>query len=99
MRAANFAQAYSFKYSRRPGTPASNMEMQIAEDVKSERLTRLQALLTEQQAAFNASCQDRVLPVLITEIGKKSGKLFGKSPYLQSVNVDGPNLSWDRSST
>jgi tRNA-2-methylthio-N6-dimethylallyladenosine synthase len=90
VRAANYAQAYSFKYSRRPGTPAANMEMQVPEEVKTERLTRLQALLTDQQAAFNAACADRVLPVLITEIGRKSGKLFGKSPYLQSVNVDGP---------
>jgi tRNA-2-methylthio-N6-dimethylallyladenosine synthase len=90
VRAANYAQAYSFKYSRRPGTPAANMEMQVPEEVKTERLTRLQALLTEQQAAFNAGCADRILPVLITEIGRKSGKLFGKSPYLQSVNVDGP---------
>ena len=90
VRAANYAQAYSFKYSRRPGTPAANMEMQVPEEVKTERLTRLQALLTEQQGAFNAACADRVMPVLITEIGRKSGKLFGKSPYLQSVNVDGP---------
>jgi tRNA-2-methylthio-N6-dimethylallyladenosine synthase len=90
VRAANYAQAYSFKYSRRPGTPAANMEMQVPEEVKTERLTRLQTLLTEQQGAFNAACADRVLPVLITEIGRKSGKLFGKSPYLQSVNVDGP---------
>jgi tRNA-2-methylthio-N6-dimethylallyladenosine synthase len=91
VRAVNYAQAYSFKYSRRPGTPAANMEMQVPEEIKTERLTRLQALLTEQQAAFNAACADRILPVLITEIGRKSGKLFGKSPYLQSVNVDGPD--------
>ncbi|MET0546209.1 MAG: tRNA (N6-isopentenyl adenosine(37)-C2)-methylthiotransferase MiaB [Caulobacterales bacterium] len=90
VRAVGYAQTFSFKYSRRPGTPAASMELQIPEDVKSERLTRLQTLLQDQQRAFNESCAERTLPVLITEQGKKSGKLFGKSPYLQSVHVDGP---------
>ena len=90
VRDVGYAQAFSFKYSRRPGTPASTMELQVPEEVKADRLARLQSLLTEQQGAFNAACAGRVLPVLITEMGRKSGKLFGKSPYLQSVNVDGP---------
>ncbi len=89
VRDVGYAQAFSFKYSRRPGTPAASMELQVPEDAKAERLARLQALLTDQQMAFNAACADRTLPVLITEVGRKSGKLFGKSPYLQSVHVEG----------
>jgi tRNA-2-methylthio-N6-dimethylallyladenosine synthase len=83
-----YAQAFSFKYSPRPGTPAAGHEEQVPEDVKSERLARLQTLLNEQQAAFNRSCVGRTLDVLLEKPGRKPGQLVGRSPYLQSVFVD-----------
>jgi tRNA-2-methylthio-N6-dimethylallyladenosine synthase len=84
-----FAQAFSFKYSRRPGTPASAMRGQLPEDVKSERLAALQALLSRQQAAFNQAQKGRVLPVLFEATGRKPGQIAGRSPYLQPVHVEG----------
>ncbi len=83
-----FAQAYSFKYSPRPGTPASMLEEQLPEDVQSERLHRLQALLGQQQSAFNASCVGQVMPVLFERFGRNDGQLVGRSPYLQAVHAD-----------
>jgi tRNA-2-methylthio-N6-dimethylallyladenosine synthase len=83
-----FASAFSFKYSPRPGTPAA-VDEQLSELVKSERLARLQALLLEQQEAFNQSCVGRTMTVLLDRDGKKDGQLIGKSPYMQSVHVLG----------
>jgi len=83
-----FASAFSFKYSARPGTPAAAMHGQVAEEVKAERLARLQALLSEQQRAFNAAQVGRVLPVLVTGDGRKAGQRHGRSPYLQAVHFD-----------
>jgi len=83
-----FAQAYSFKYSPRPGTPASMLEDQVAATVQSERLQRLQALLESQQNSFNASCVGRVMPVLFERAGRDSGQLVGRSPYLQAVHAN-----------
>ena len=88
VREVTYAQAFSFKYSPRPGTPAAGHEEQVPEDVKSERLARLQTLLNEQQAAFNRSCVGRTLDVLLEKPGRKTGQLVGRSPYLQSVFVD-----------
>ncbi|WP_206607767.1 tRNA (N6-isopentenyl adenosine(37)-C2)-methylthiotransferase MiaB [Ferruginivarius sediminum] len=85
-----FAQAYSFKYSPRPGTPASTVETQVPEEVKKERLAGLQQLLGEQQLAFNHRTVGRRLPVLLDRHGKKPGQLIGRSPYMQSVHVDAP---------
>lgn len=85
-----FAQAYSFKYSSRPGTPASAMDNQVPEDVKSARLQELQALLNKQQEAFNLTCVGKRFPVLLERSGKLSGQLVGRSPYLQAVHVNGP---------
>ena len=82
-----FAQAYSFKYSPRPGTPASMLEEQVPEDVQTERLHRLQALLENQQSSFNASCVGQVLPVLFERPGRDTGQLVGRSPYLQAVHA------------
>ncbi|KAF0117856.1 MAG: bifunctional enzyme involved in thiolation and methylation of tRNA [Hyphomonadaceae bacterium] len=84
-----YASAYSFKYSKRPGTPAGAMMYQIAEEVKNERLQELQALLTKQQTIFNVQKIGTNLPVLITQKSRKNGRLFGKSPWLQSVNLHG----------
>jgi tRNA-2-methylthio-N6-dimethylallyladenosine synthase len=89
VREITFIQAYSFKYSPRPGTPASAMELQVPEDVKSERLSRLQALLAEQQLAFNQRCVGREMDVLLDRKGKYEGQLVGRSPYMQPVHVNG----------
>ena len=83
-----FAQAYSFKYSARPGTPASTMAEQVAEEAKTDRLTRLQALLDSQQAAFNARAVGLTLPVLFERAGRRPGQLVGRSPYLQAVHAE-----------
>jgi tRNA-2-methylthio-N6-dimethylallyladenosine synthase len=90
VRAANYASAFSFKYSKRPGTPAAAMPNQVAEAAKAERLARLQALLDEQQAAFNAAQVGRTIPVLFEREGRKAGQIVGRSPYLQPVWVMGP---------
>ncbi len=96
---AGFAQAYSFKYSARPGTPAASREPQIAEEVKADRLTRLQALLAAQQAAFNRGMVGRTLKVLWDAAGKKEGQLSGRSPYLQAVHAEGPAMLLGRITT
>ena len=83
-----YASAFSFKYSRRPGTPASAMPGQVAEPVKEERLARLQALLNDQQAAFNRASVGRTLPVLFERAGRQPGQVVGRSPYLQPVHVE-----------
>ncbi len=85
-----FASAFSFKYSRRPGTPASAMPGQVAEEIKEERLARLNALLLRQQKAFNDSQAGRTLDVLFERPGRHPGQILGRSPYLQAVHVDGP---------
>jgi tRNA-2-methylthio-N6-dimethylallyladenosine synthase len=82
-----FAQAFSFKYSPRPGTPAASAPCQIPDDVKSRRLGELQVLLATQQRDFNAACIGRTLPVLLEKPGRHEGQLAGRSPYLQSVHV------------
>jgi tRNA-2-methylthio-N6-dimethylallyladenosine synthase len=84
-----FASCYSFKYSARPGTPAANMKGLIHDKVASERLARLQALINEQQRAFNESTVGRTLPVLFDRKGKRDGQIMGRSPYNQSVYVQG----------
>jgi tRNA-2-methylthio-N6-dimethylallyladenosine synthase len=83
-----FAQAYSFKYSARPGTPAATIDDQIEDVVKSERLARLQARLEAQQTEFNQSCIGRTFPVLFEKPGRNHGQLVGRSPYLQPVHAD-----------
>ena len=86
-----YAGAFSFKYSRRPGTPAAALPGQVAEAVKDERLARLNALLETQQSAFNARQVGRVLPVLFEKPGRHPGQIIGRSPYLQSVHVTAPD--------
>jgi tRNA-2-methylthio-N6-dimethylallyladenosine synthase len=85
-----YASAFSFKYSARPGTPAAERSDQIPEDVKSERLMQLQALLREQQAAFNRSRVGMTMEVLIERTGRHQGQVLGRSPWLQAVDLDGP---------
>ncbi len=85
----NYAQAFSFKYSRRPGTPAAAMKDQVPEAVKEERLARLQVLLRAQQTAFNKACEGRILPVLFDGLSDRAGHVFGRTPYLQAVRAKG----------
>src|SRR5687768_1668108 len=88
VRAVNYALAYSFKYSPRPGTPAAVMEDQLPRQVMDERLQRLQALLNEQQLAFNRASVGGRTEVLLERSGKKPGQMIGKTPWLQSVHVE-----------
>jgi tRNA-2-methylthio-N6-dimethylallyladenosine synthase len=89
VREVGFASAFSFKYSRRPGTPASAMPGQVDDEVKAERLERLNQLLDEQQRAFNAAQVGKVLPVLFEKPGRHAGQIVGRSPYLQAVHGEG----------
>jgi tRNA-2-methylthio-N6-dimethylallyladenosine synthase len=90
VREVGFAQAFSFKYSPRPGTPAATMRKQIADPIKRERLARLQGLLAEQTRAFNDRSVGRVLPVLLERPGRHPGQQVGRTPYLQAVHVESP---------
>src|SRR5208282_5965865 len=83
-----FAQAYSFQYSARPGTPAAARPGQIDEAVKAGRLARLQALLSAQQAAFNQGLVGRTVDVLWEGPGRKKGQLAGRTPHLQAVHAE-----------
>jgi len=87
VRRVGYAQAYSFKYSARPGTPAADRPDQVAEDVKAERLARLQDELTRLARAFNEECVGRVMDVLFDRPGRYRGQVAGRSPYLQAVHV------------
>jgi tRNA-2-methylthio-N6-dimethylallyladenosine synthase len=86
--AVGYAQAFSFKYSIRPGTPGADMDGHVAEDVKSERLERLQALLFQQQREFARGCVGKEIDLLLEKPGRMPGQLVGRSPWLQPVNVD-----------
>ena len=89
VRATQYAQAYSFKYSARPGTPAAEMtDTFIAPEIADERLQRLQALLAEQQQAFNHNTVGKRTRILLEREGRKPGQRIGKSPWLQSIHVE-----------
>lgn len=88
VRTVRYAQAFSFKYSPRPGTPGAEMADHVAEAVKDERLQRLQALLGEQQRDFTAAMAGRTVDLLIDKPGRQPGQLVGRSPWLQPVIVD-----------
>ena len=90
VREIGFASAYTFKYSPRPGTPAARAPFQVPEAVKDERLRQLQALMLEQQLAFNNSRIGAQFDVLITGPGRHSGQIAGRSPWLQAVHAEGP---------
>lgn len=83
-----YAQAFSFKYSTRPGTPGADLDDQVPEDVKAKRLERLQTLLLKQQHAFAEQCVGKTIDLLLEKPGRMPGQLIGRSPWLQSVNVD-----------
>lgn len=88
VRKVKYASAFSFMYSPRPGTPAATMAAQVPHEVARERLHALQALLSEQQVAFNQSLAGRVLSVLFEKKGRHGQQAIGRSPYLQSVHVE-----------
>ncbi|NSX89457.1 tRNA (N6-isopentenyl adenosine(37)-C2)-methylthiotransferase MiaB [Agrobacterium tumefaciens] len=87
-----YAQAFSFKYSTRPGTPGADLTDQVAEEVKAGRLERLQALLLRQQKEFAESLVGKTMDVLLEKPGRMPGQLIGRSPWLQSVNLDAKTL-------
>ena len=87
--AVGFAQAYAFKWSSRPGTPASTFGGAVPEPEKDRRLERLQRLLGRQQTSFNTACVGRVMPVLFERPGQRPGQIVGRSPYLQAVHAQG----------
>ena len=99
VRAVGFAQAYSFKYSPRPGTPAAAAPGQVPEAEKDRRLAELQALLRAQQVRFNAGCVGSSLPVLFTGPGRHPGQVAGRSPFLQPVHAAGPATAIGREIT
>ncbi|PWL19467.1 tRNA (N6-isopentenyl adenosine(37)-C2)-methylthiotransferase MiaB [Falsochrobactrum shanghaiense] len=88
VREVNYAQAYSFKYSPRPGTPGADLDDHVDEAVKDERLQRLQALLSEQQYAFQDSMIGRKMDVLLEKPGRFPGQMVGRSPWLLPAIVE-----------
>ncbi len=90
VREVNYAQAYSFMYSARAGTPAAMEADAIPLPVKQERLQILQGLLGEQQAAFNKQTEGQTMPVLFEKEGRKAGQIIGRSPFMQSVHIMAP---------
>jgi tRNA-2-methylthio-N6-dimethylallyladenosine synthase len=89
VRNVGFASSFSFKYSPRPGTPGAERADQVEEEVKQERLARLQELLESQRQAFNAATVGRTMEVLFEKPGRHQGQIAGKSPYMQAVHVNG----------
>ncbi len=87
-----YAQAFSFKYSTRPGTPGADLTDQVPEEVKAKRLERLQALLLKQQHEFADSLVGKTMDVLLEKPGRMPGQLIGRSPWLQSVNLDANDM-------
>ena len=87
VRRTEYAQCYSFKYSMRPGTPGAEMQDQVEDAIKNERLARLQTLLNQQQKLFNAGCVGKTVDVLLEKPGRQEDQLIGRSPWLQSVVV------------
>jgi tRNA-2-methylthio-N6-dimethylallyladenosine synthase len=89
VREIGYAQAFSFNYSRRPGTPASAMPDQVGDKIKNVRLQELQSLLRMQQENFNRRMIGSDLPVLFENPGNDPGMLFGRTPYMQAARVSG----------
>ena len=85
-----YSGAFSFKYSPRPGTPGADLDEQVEEEKKSDRLRRLQGAIDRNQADFNRRCVGRRFSVLFERPGRHSGQLVGRSPYLQPVQVEAP---------
>tara|TARA_B100001564_G_scaffold359307_1_gene380576 strand:+ start:1285 stop:2580 length:1296 start_codon:yes stop_codon:yes gene_type:complete len=82
-----FASSYSFKYSPRPGTPASLIEDRVDDSILDKRLNKIQNTLNEQQKNFNETFLDKEIEVLFTSLGKKNNQYVGRTPFLQPVHV------------
>ena len=82
----NYASAYSFKYSPRPGTPAAASEDQVEEHVKAERLAGLQQLVETQQLAFNQAKVGTLMDILVERPANRQGQRAGRSPWMQAVH-------------
>ena len=93
VREVEYAQAFSFKYSPRPGTPAAERDDQVPGEVAAERLRRLQRLLDDQKRRFNASMVGQTLPVLFERRGRHAGQIAGRTPFMQWLHVDGDDAS------
>ncbi len=93
VRTVDYAQAYSFKYSPRPGTPAAESAEQVPEAVKAARLAQLQDLLFAQQARFNAGFLGQTFELLLERAGRQPGQFIGRSPYMQSVHITAPGAT------
>ena len=91
VRDVEYASAYSFRYSQRPGTPAADRDDQVPDDVKSARLTELQLLIDQQSRAFNRSTVGQTLDVLLERRGRHAGQLVGRSPFMQAVHIAAPD--------
>jgi tRNA-2-methylthio-N6-dimethylallyladenosine synthase len=89
----NYAQAYSFKYSKRPGTPGSILPNHVNEDIKNSRLYEVQELLRSQQLSFNTKTINSTMKVLVLKKGKKKNQYIGRSPFNQSVYFSSKNES------
>ena len=89
VREVDFAQAFSFKYSPRPGTPAASRDDRVADEVAAERLSRLQRLLDEQKRRFNAATVGRTVPVLFEKRGRRPGQIAGRTPHMQWLHAEG----------
>ena len=87
----NYAQAYSFKYSKRPGTPGSILPNHVNEDIKNSRLYEVQELLRSQQLSFNTKTIYSTMKVLVLKKGKKKNQYIGRSPFNQSVYFSSKN--------
>jgi tRNA-2-methylthio-N6-dimethylallyladenosine synthase len=88
--AVKYSSTFYFKYSARPGTPAAELDQQISEEEKSERLVRLQDVVERDRKAFNAACRGKTFDVLFEKPGRLPGQIVGRSPYLQTVQVMAP---------
>ena len=93
VRAVGFAQAFSFKYSARPGTPAASRAGQVPAEVKAERLSRLQRLLDAQKRRFNARAVGRTVPVLFERRGRRPGWIAGRTPWMQWLHMEGADAA------
>ena len=89
VRQVNFVQSYSFKYSARPGTPATALSNLVPEKIKDERLQILQSLLVQQTKAFNERFVGKTIAVLFDKIGDRANQLHGRSVYGQPVYAEG----------
>lgn len=90
VRDIKYANAYSFRFSPRPGTPAAG-QPPVDADVAAERLAELQTLLDQQSRAFDRAVVGRTATVLFERPGRHQGQIVGRSPWMQAVHVDAPH--------